>query len=393
MKNSMTLKTLFSVITLIMFLGGSYMDVRAQDQEREAETTHTVQAGETLYSIARQYEVTVRELREWNSLSGNEIAVGQTLIVARREPASPGSGDAVVHEVEEQETLFSISKQYGVSIAELKAWNNLEDNNLSVGQELKIYRSDNDTGARPDGGSEDSLVDNTPVPVSANTYYTVKSGDTLYRIARDHNMTVDELKALNDLTSNTIRIGQRLTVNKARPAAPSVSEEASETSPQGQFVVYTLNEQQSLSTILNRFEMAEEEFYALNPDIDSTSTFRSGQQITVLTPPSSSYNNPYTVQANLRNLGETLVVPYDSTDIGKTTTSGELYNPDQLTGAHSNIALGNVIFVRNPRSGKGIYLRINDRFSGNGLKLSHAAVRALDVSFADSTTVNIYQDQ
>ncbi|MDX1617364.1 MAG: LysM peptidoglycan-binding domain-containing protein [Balneolaceae bacterium] len=384
----MYLKSAVSLSALLLILAGPFQAVSGQDQE--GARTHTVKAGETLYRIALQYEVSVAQLREWNNLSGNEIAVGQTLIVGKDEPEKQ---DAVVHEVQPQETLFSISKQYGVSIAAIKSWNNLENNALAVGQKLTVYPQEEQPGATAGPGQGEPLVVNTTTPVTTNTYYTVKSGDTLYRIAEEHDMSVDELKALNDLTSNVIRIGQRLTVRKTRPSAPSVSENSAESSPQGKFVIHTLDEQRELSYILDQFEMTHEEFYALNPDIDSASTLSAGRQITVLTPPTSSYKNPYTVEASLKDLGETLVVPYDSTEIGQTTTSGELYNPGQLTGAHSNISLGNVIFVRNPRSGKGIYLRINDRFSGNGLKISHAAARALEISFVDSATVNIFQNQ
>ncbi|MDZ7691556.1 MAG: LysM peptidoglycan-binding domain-containing protein [Balneolaceae bacterium] len=228
-------------------------------------------------------------------------------------------------------------------------------------------------------------------PARSNTYYTVKSGDTLYEIAEQHAMTVDELKTLNDLSSNTIRIGQRLTVRKTTQAAPSVAETASESTPQGAFVVHKVQAGTSLSSLLNKFNMTEAEFRALNPDI--TSSVESGQNVTVLLPPSSSHSNPYTVNSNLKNLGQTQVSSYSSSQAGTTTTSGELYNPDQLTAAHSNIALGTVIFIKNPTSNKGIYIRINDRFSGNGLKLSHAAISTLGLPSSGNATVNMYQDQ
>ncbi len=92
-------------------------------------TTHTVQQGETLFSIAQQYNIEVQQLRQWNDLQGNDLTVGESLIVKKS-----ADEDAVTHTVEPKETLFSISKQYNVSIAELKAWNNLSNNNLEVDQ-------------------------------------------------------------------------------------------------------------------------------------------------------------------------------------------------------------------------------------------------------------------
>lgn len=385
MMMQMKITSVVMFLALLLALGWQPRAGVAQNQGQNK--THTVEAGETLYSIARQYNVLVDELTEWNNLSGNDLSIGQVLIVGKTEQ---GSEDGVTHEVRASETLFSISKQYGVSITEIKRWNSLESNNLDIGQQLTIYPPDNRSSI-VDRNSRQSLVVNTPV--TNNTYYTVKSGDTLFRIAGQHNMTVDELKALNDLTSNTIRVGQQLTVKKNQ-TAPSVSESIAESSPQGNFVNYSVQQQQSRQEILQKFNMAEEEFVALNPDI-SSDVFRSGQKITVIVPPTRAHKNPYTVQADLKNLGETPVSVYDSTQIGTTTTSGELYNPDQLTAAHSNIALGSVIFIQNPETNKGIYVRINDRFSGNGLRLSHAAVQSLGLPSTANVngTVTIYQDQ
>lgn len=365
-----------------VFLLAGLLLVGLQAAAWAQQQTHTVSAGQTLFSIAKQYDVSVDQIREWNNLGDNELRVGQTLIVGRSQPE-----DAISHTVQPQETLFSISKKYRVSITELKRWNNLETNSLKVGQELTVYPPDEQSATADTAQS--SLVVNTPT--RSNTYYTVKSGDTLYEIARAHNMTLDELKTLNGLTSNTIRVGQRLTVREQGQAAPSVAESSSESTPQGAFVVHTVKQGSSLQSLLNKFSMTEAEFRALNPDVSSS--LQSGQQVTVLLPPSRSYSNPYTVQSNLKDLGQTLVVSYDTSQVGATTTSGELYNPSQLTAAHSNITLGNVIFVRNPRTNKGIYVRINDRFSGDGLKLSDAAMRSLDLMGNSNTTVNMYQDQ
>ena len=375
--------TFFSLLAIVLIFGGVVQTVIAQNQN----VTHTVQKGETLFSIAQRYNVDIEQLRDWNKLTGNQLRVGQVLVV--RKSGADDNPKAVTHKVQAQETLFSISKQYGVTIPEIKSWNNLTTNTLDLGQELVLYPSDQQ-GTSSDGTSSSPLVVNTPV--SNNTYYTVKSGDTLYKIAQQHNMTVDELKALNDLSSNTIRIGQRLTVRQTQ-SAPSVSDNVTESSPQGSFVNLTLQQQENLKTLLSRFKISEEEFYALNPDLNS-STLRAGQKITVLAPPSTTHENPYTVRATLKNLGETPVSYYKSTRAGTTTTSGELYNPNQLTAAHSNIELGSVIFVRNPTNGRGVYVRINDRFSGKGLKLSQAALNSLGMTGSvGSASVNIFQDQ
>jgi rare lipoprotein A len=114
--------------------------------------------------------------------------------------------------------------------------------------------------------------------------------------------------------------------------------------------------------------------------------------VTVLAPPSKTYKNPYVVNANMQDLGSTSVTKYSEKSNAEPTTSGELYNSDALTAAHSNISLGSVIFIKNTENEKGIYVRINDRNSGNNLKLSAAAWKALDFR-SSQPTVTIYQDQ
>lgn len=343
------------------------------------EVTHKVEKGETLFSIAQQYDVSVQQLREWNNLEEKNLSVGETVIVRKT-----SDEDAITHTVEPQETLFSISKQYNVRIAELKEWNNLSSNNVEVGQELRIYPS------KSASQTEQSIV--VDQETESNTYYVVKSGDSLYRIAQQHNMTVDELKKLNDLTSNNIRVGQRLTVRGNSDSAPPSVAKSVESSPQGKFVSYEVSaETISLEDLLKKFQMSEEEFRALNPDVNS-STFRSGRELTVLAPPSKKYKNPYLTKSNLQDLGSARASRYSSSEKAQPTTNGELYNPNALTAAHSNISLGSVIYVENPENKKGTYVRINDRNSGNGLKLSSAAWQLLDFK-SSSPKVTIYQNQ
>lgn len=341
--------------------------------------THTVKQGETLFSIAQQYDIEVEQIREWNNLRGSELSVGQTLLIS-----APSPDSAITHTVQRQETLFSISKQYNVSIAEIKNWNNLSSNNLRVGQELTIYPSE------ANNQEQQSLV--AEKEAQRNSYYTVKSGDSLYKIAQEHDMTVEELKSLNDLTSNTIRVGQQLTVRSKPAPPPSVADEDIESSPQGKFMVHTVSGgTKTLQDLLNKFRMDEQEFRALNPSIERD-RFESGSEITILAPPTRTYENPYLMSSSMQDLGSTAVSQYSKNERGNPTTNGELHNPNDLTAAHSNISLGSVIYIENNDNNRGVYVRINDRHSGNGLKLSSAAWQTLNFS-GNLPTVTIYQNQ
>lgn len=204
-------------------------------------------------------------------------------------------------------------------------------------------------------------------------------------------MTVQELKDLNDLTDDNLRIGQRLAVKKQSETPPSVAEFSEESTPQGVFSVYEIKSGENLADITSRFRMTEEEFQMLNPELD-TNRLPSGQQVTILLPPSRNYDNPYLEKANLEDLGEVQVSTYRDSEFGETTTNGELYDPEALTAAHSNISLGSIIFVENTQTGNGVYVRINDRITGSGLKLSQKAYSTLRLNEAGQPAVTIYTE-
>jgi LysM repeat protein len=107
---------------------------------------HIVAEKETMYSIAKLYGLTVDELRKLNGLTDTSLSLGQELIVKKSggvsEPSkinsTPVQSIKGVHTVAAKETLFSISKQYGVSVEQLKEWNNLSSNELKLGQTLMV---------------------------------------------------------------------------------------------------------------------------------------------------------------------------------------------------------------------------------------------------------------
>ncbi len=294
------------------------------------------------------------------------------------------------YQVKKGDTFYSISKALEVTVAELKEWNGITSNNLEIDQELIYYIQSTPQVVSDSLPTEDTSTLISTSSGTPNTYYLVKSGDSLYKIAQENDMTVQELKDLNNLTSNNLRIGQRLAV-KSVSIAPVVSEFSNESSPQGKFALYTLSSSDNLNSVLNKFEMTETELQALNPQID-VNNLNLAKNITVLLPPSKTFDNPYLEKADLQDLGSVPVMVYSDSDKGNATTNGELYNPEKLTAAHSNISIGSVIFVENPENGKGIYVRINDRITNAGLKLSHSAFRILDLIINQPQSVSIYTD-
>ena len=297
-----------------------------------------------------------------------------------------------LHIVRSGETLYSISKKLGVNVDELSSWNRLTNNTLSIGQELVYFTASLETTEEPYEQTERgaSLI-NISIP-QQNEYYAVKSGDNLTSIARKHKMTVSQLRELNNIKGDLLRIGQQLAVRKIKDrVAPSTSEYSEKIAPQGAYVIYTVDKGETTEDILAKFEITYSELQQLNPEINLNSLDKN-ERIIVLLPPSNTFKNPYSIKANLQDLGLFSVSVYENSEIGNVTTSGELYNPNELTAAHSNITIGSILYIENPETGLGIYVRINDRITESGLKLSNSAFRILRLTTSEKSSVIIYKD-
>jgi len=351
----------------------------------QTNNTHTVKKGETLYSIARTYELNINDLKEWNNLESNTLKIGQQLII------SDPNKDYTTYLVKPGDTLFGISKKFNVSIAELKSWNDLTGNSLDVNQQIKIYTEQSTKLADiPDKPEEDTTTSIVSDSETDNDYYTVKSGDTLYDIAREHNMSITELRTLNDLESDLLQVGQLLTVKSISSTADIGNSNTNVAV--GSYDRYPVRRGESLDDILHKFKMDTTEFLALNPAIEP-SEIRSGLQITVLNNQKITYQNPYRTTANFQNLGHTEVDTYQPDEIGNPITGGGLYNPDFLSAAHASIELGKVVYLENSANGKGIYVLINDRVTGNSIKLSDITLEAISDEGQTVKRVKIMQQK
>ncbi|MDX5982442.1 LysM peptidoglycan-binding domain-containing protein [Exiguobacterium profundum] len=159
--------------------------------------TYTVKSGDTLYSIARTYGVTVSALAAANNITNYSlIYVGQVLIIPGTTVTPPPS-TTVKYTVKSGDTLYKIATMYNTTVAKIAAANNITNvNSIYVGQVLIIPTT-------------------TVTPPTTTVKYTVKSGDTLYKIATMYNTTVAKIAAANNITNvNSIYVGQVLTIPK-----------------------------------------------------------------------------------------------------------------------------------------------------------------------------------
>lgn len=159
-----------------------------------SDNVYVVKNGDSLYSIANKFGVSVESLKSINGITGNLINVGQRLVIPSDAGANPG--DYVVYTVKRNDSLWNIANSYGVSVNDIVDYNNLGTTVLQIGQQLLIPNLDN------------SFSD-------SGVIYVVKNGDSLWSIGKKYNVSVNDLKSANNLNSNMLSIGQQLIIPKS----------------------------------------------------------------------------------------------------------------------------------------------------------------------------------
>ena len=147
---------------------------------------YVVKSGDNLYAIARKYNTSVNDIKSLNNLGSYILSFGQILKIPT---VTPSQEQEKTYIVQSGDSLYSIARKFNTTVDELKRLNNLSSNLLSIGQVLVL-----------------------PIESIGQTTYTVQAGDSLYSVARKFNTPVDNIKALNNLSSNLLNIGQILIV-------------------------------------------------------------------------------------------------------------------------------------------------------------------------------------
>lgn len=232
------------MIKLIFLTALSWLNPSADVDSIRTETIngktcviHKVDEKETLFSISKRYGATLTGILEFNPGADNGLEVGQLLkvpytakaktqpVVAETKTPVPVATGNGIHKVQPKETLFSISKLYNISVDDIKAWNYMKDNALSVGQDLRVKRpaSFAETPNSTPAVTTPVVTPSTTTSSVKGTTHTVAAGETMYSISRQYNVSVDQIKAWNNLQATELKIGQVLAVKAGTPS-PVVTE-------------------------------------------------------------------------------------------------------------------------------------------------------------------------
>ena len=274
----------------------NYIGVPYTPPEGITTNTYVVQKGDSLYSIANKLGTTVSELKKENNLTTNTLQIGEVLRIPTKEIYE---GEENVYIVQKGDTLYSIAAANNTTVDELKKANNLTSNILSTGQLLKI-----------------------PSALLPESTYIVKKGDSLYSIANKYNTTVDELKRINNLTSNILSIGQVLKLP---------SDKVSDVEKEENTISYTVQKGDSLYSIARKYSTTIDKIKDLN---NLTTNLLSIGQV-LLIPTDTNLETTYTVQK-----GDSLYSIAKKYD----TTVDRL---KQLNNLSSNLlSIGQILIVR-----------------------------------------------
>ena len=203
---------------LRIYPDGTNNYVAVNDTKSTVNTKNTiykykVKRGDNLSEISEKFGVTVPQLKKWNNISGDNIAAGKTLKIYNSTTSSSygdnttkNSSNVNYYKIKPGDSIGGIAEKYGVKVSDIRNWNNISGNKILAGSTLKIYSDANVNDITSETTRTTKNVKNTDT-------YTVKSGDSLYSIASKNNTTVAKLKSLNNLTSNKIQAGQKIRLN------------------------------------------------------------------------------------------------------------------------------------------------------------------------------------
>ena len=218
---------------------------------------YTVKSGDSLWSIAKKYGITVNDLKSANSLTSNTLSIGQRLKIPTMSGTTTEPSNYINYTVKAGDSLYSIASKNGLTVQELKNYNNLTSNVLQIGQLLKI-----------------PVVSTEEIPIGNYTEYVVKSGDSLYSIGRKYGYSVQDLVEYNNLDNSILSIGQIIRI-------PKVSSDLE----QKNYIEYTIKSGDNLYSIGRKYGVTAQDL------ID--------------------YNN---LTSNLLSIGQVIKIPTESSD-------------------------------------------------------------------------------
>lgn len=214
---------------------------------------HNVEKGETIYSVARKYQITPFDIYRLNPDAKNGIVENTILLIPRKStPILKQEVKTIVHEVKAKETLYSIAKEYEVTVAQLEEWNaELLKDGLKKGQEIIVSKEDLPLN--------ESYVEVKNVKNVTETFsHKVLPQETIYGIATKYNISMDDLVSQNPDVKEGLKEGMILTLKKETVKSSTAINGTN---------VYAVKSGETLYSLSKKINVSQEELIKLNPDL------------------------------------------------------------------------------------------------------------------------------
>lgn len=286
---------------------------------------HKVRRGDNLTEIAEKYDVTVTDIKRWNHLRSDRAPLGRRLKIkmpeeivvktSKKEVAKDSTNKAIAaapssnevkyeiqyktekvvvnkdvvkyHKVKSGDVLGEIAGKYDVTVAELRKWNKIKGNNIGIGDNIKIIKNEKvvttvrkeikvpvtekmEAIAANDKAAKVERIKNTGIQDSTRSvnYYVVTKGDNLGSIAKKHNVSVEQLRAWNNIMGNNVKLGTQLIISD--DAVAVVREE--EVAPKKEFRTeeYTVGRGDNLGSIAKKYNTSVDQLKEWNNRTDNS---------------------------------------------------------------------------------------------------------------------------
>ncbi|MGH1685172.1 LysM peptidoglycan-binding domain-containing protein [Enterococcus lactis] len=251
---------------------------------------YTVQSGDSVWKISNDHGITMAQLIEWNNIKNNFVYPGQQLIVSNGGSSNTGANtgntsgsnssnssssntaSGTKYTVKAGDSVWSVSNKYGITMAQLIQWNNIQNNFIYPGQQLTVSNSGSTNSASSNTGSSA----NTNNSSSSQGTYTVKAGESVWSVANKNGITMNQLIEWNNIKNNFIYPGQQLivkggnstntntgsTTSAAKPNTPNTSATTS-TSSSGN-TMYTVKAGESVWSVANKHHITMDQLIEWN---------------------------------------------------------------------------------------------------------------------------------
>ncbi len=197
---------------------GTTTQTNTNTTNTNGDKTYTVKAGDSVWGISHQTGVSMSDLRAWNNIQNNFIYPGQKLIIAKKANNNQNthtntntSTNNKTYTVKAGDSVWAIAQKTGVSMDTLRSLNNIKNNFIYPGQQLKLSNSNSSSNTTNSG--------KTNATTNSGKTYTVKSGDSVWAIAQKTGVSMDTLRSLNNIKNNFIYPGQQLKLSNSNSSS------------------------------------------------------------------------------------------------------------------------------------------------------------------------------